>query len=179
MALFGSFICCAARSANLDGKLFTVGVTNKLTRLLLDVASGASTFVHSFALLGAIPVTNFLDGLVAFLDGLIESLLLEGDLTGLLKVLLADLLLCRIELCDVGVVALFQVLVRTLKDWIFLKRGHLFILFDATKPGLGIWLAPGKVNATLLSNVIDLFSLSHLTPVNKLAFQAKQTSLAL
>jgi len=40
-------------------------------------------------------IANLLKRLVAFLHCLIESLLLEGDLAGLLKVFLTDFLLSR------------------------------------------------------------------------------------
>ena len=51
MTLLGSFGGGATRSANFYRKLFTVGVTNKLTWLFLYIASGACTLVNCFALL--------------------------------------------------------------------------------------------------------------------------------
>ena len=51
---------------------------------------------------------------VAFLDILLDGLLLKSDLAGLLKVLLADLLLTGLELGDVGVVTLLDILVGAL-----------------------------------------------------------------
>jgi hypothetical protein len=86
-------------------------------------------------------------GFVALLHGLIEGLLLEGDLAALLKVLLADLLLGRLELGHVGEVALLGVLVRALQDGILLERGHLFLLVDAAEPRGGIVDTGAEVNA--------------------------------
>ncbi len=86
-------------------------------------------------------------GLVALLHGLIEGLLLEGDLAALLKILLADLLLRGLELGHVGEVALLRVLVRALQDGILLERGHLFLLVDAAEPRGGIVDASAEVNA--------------------------------
>jgi len=73
--------------------LLTLGITNKLAGLLLDVLGGARGFIDSAALLRTLAIANLFNGPVAFLHGLIESLLLEGDLTGLLEVLLTNLLL--------------------------------------------------------------------------------------
>ena len=86
-------------------------------------------------------------GLVALLHGLIEGLLLEGDLAALLKVLLADLLLRGLELGHVGEVALLGVLVGALQNGILLERGHLFLLVDAAEPRGGIVDAGTEVNA--------------------------------
>jgi hypothetical protein len=70
-----------------------LGVADKLARLLLDVLGGAGALVDGLALLGAAAVADLLDGLVALLHGLVEGLLLEGDLARLFKVLLANLFL--------------------------------------------------------------------------------------
>ncbi len=86
-------------------------------------------------------------GLVALLHGLVEGLLLEGDLAALLEVLLADLLLRRLELGHVGEVALLGVLVRALQNGILLERGDLFLLVDAAEPRGGIVDAGTEVNA--------------------------------
>ena len=149
VAFFSSFTGGTARATNLNGQLFTVGVSDKLARLLFNVAGSAGTFVESFALLWTTSIADFFDWLVAFFDSLIECLLLESDLTSLLKVFLANLLLRSIKLCDVRVVTLLQVLVGALKDGVFLKRCHLLILLDAAEASLGIRLAAGEVNAAL------------------------------
>jgi hypothetical protein len=72
-------------------------VADKLARLLLDVLGGAGALVDGLALLGATAVANLLDGLVALLHGLVEGLLLEGDLARLFKVLLANLFLVSVS----------------------------------------------------------------------------------
>ena len=86
-------------------------------------------------------------GLVALLHRLIEGLLLEGDLTALLKVLLADLLLGRLELGHIGEVALLGVLVGALQDGILLEGGHLLLLVDTAEASVGVILAGAEVNA--------------------------------
>ncbi len=91
--------------------------------------------------------TYLSSGLVALLHGLIEGLLLEGDLAALLKVLLADLLLRGLELGHVGEVALLGVLVGALQNGILFERGHLFLLVDAAEPSGGIVDASAEVNA--------------------------------
>ena len=95
VALLCSLLSDAASTADLNWELLAVGVSNKLAGLLLNVPGGARGFVDSATLLGALAIANLLKGLVAFLHSLVESLLLEGDLAGLLKVFLANLLLSR------------------------------------------------------------------------------------
>ncbi len=91
--------------------------------------------------------TYLSSGLVALLHGLVEGLLLEGDLAALLKVLLADLLLRRLELGHVGEMALLGVLVGALQNGILLERGHLLLLVDAAEPRGGVVDAGTEVNA--------------------------------
>jgi len=69
---------------------------------------------------------------------LLDGLLLESDLAGLLKVLLADLLLSRVELCDVSVVALFHVLVCALKDGVLLQSRDSLLSLDTAKTGVRV-----------------------------------------
>ena len=95
VALLSSLLSDTASTADLNWELLAVGVSNKLAGLLLNVPGGARGFVDSATLLGALAIANLLKGLVAFLHSLVESLLLEGDLAGLLKVFLANLLLSR------------------------------------------------------------------------------------
>ena len=76
-------------------------------------------------------ITNLDKRLVALLHSLTGGLLLEGDLTALLKVLLTDLLLSRVENCDVGVVALLHVLVGALQDGILGQGLNSGLLGDA------------------------------------------------
>ena len=70
----------------------------------------------------------------------------EGDLALLLEVLLADLLLCGLELRDVGVVALLHVLVGALQEGVLLQGGHAGLLGDAAG-AVGLLLAVGEVDA--------------------------------
>merc|ERR1712183_989866 len=79
------------------------------------------------------------------------SLLLEGDLALLLKVLLAHLLLARLELGDIGVVALFSLLVGALQDWLLLQTGHLRQLLNAAQPSLSILLTVAEVDPGTIS----------------------------
>ena len=114
MALLLSLLISAASSTNLNGKLLTGSVSNKLAGLLLHILGGAGGLVHSPALLRALTIADLLNGSIAFLHSFIEGFLFEGDGTSFLEVLLADLLLTGGELGDVGVVTLLRVLVGAL-----------------------------------------------------------------
>jgi hypothetical protein len=93
VALLLSLLEFTSGSTDLNRQLLTAGVSDELARLLLNILGCTGRLVHSPALLGALAVANLGDGLVALLHGLVEGLLLECDLTGLLKVLLANLFL--------------------------------------------------------------------------------------
>ena len=120
VTLLRSLLEGAAGSTDLDGELLTGGVSHELTRLLLHVLGATGRLIDSPALLRSLAITNLLYRFVTFLNSLVESFLFEGDGALLLKVLLADLFLGGFELCDVGVVALFHVLVSALQDGILL-----------------------------------------------------------
>ena len=120
VALLRPLLEGTASPADLDGKFLTGGVSHELTRLFLHILGAAGGLVHSPALLRSLPVTNLLYRFVTFLNCFINSFLFEGDGALLLKVLLADLLLGRLELSDVGVVTLLGVLVSALQDGILL-----------------------------------------------------------
>ena len=108
MALFSTFLCDAACTANFNRELLAAGVSDKLAWLLLHILSRTGGFINSPALLRALKytfrifflkpfyplylsITDFLDGSVALLHGLVVGLLLECDAALLLKVLLANL----------------------------------------------------------------------------------------
>ena len=76
-------------------------------------------------------------------------MLFEGDGTSLLEVLLADLLLGRLELGDVGVVTLLHVLVGALQDRLLLQCGDLLLLLHTAQPGLGVLHTAAEVEASL------------------------------
>jgi len=149
VALLFSLLSDTASTADLNGQLLTLGVSDKLARLLLNVLGGARRFVDSSALLRALTIANLLEWPVAFLDGLIESLLLEGDLTSLLEVLLANLLLSRRELCDIGVVTLLNILVCAFKDGVLLDGLDGLFLLNTAESSLGIILAGTEVYSSL------------------------------
>ena len=96
---------------------------------------------------GTLVTADLYQGGVALLHCLVLRLLGEGDGAGLLKVLLADLLLAGLELGDVGVVALLRVLVGALQDGLLLQAGHGLLLVHAAQPGLGVLLARAEVHA--------------------------------
>ena len=147
MAFLGAFLSDATSSANLNWELLAVGVSNKCTWLLLDVLGGARGLINSAALLWTLSIANLFKRAVALLHGLIDSLLFESDLAGLLKVLLANLLLGRRELCDISVVALLNILVGTLKNGVLLKGLDGLLFFDTAKSSLGIIDTSAEVNA--------------------------------
>jgi len=148
VALFWSLLSHTASSANLNWKLLTLGVSDKLTRLLFNVLGGTAGFVDGSAFLWSLTVAHLFQRLVAFLDSLIDCLLLEGNLTALLKVLLTDLFLSRSELCDVSVVALLDILVGTFQDWIFLQSFDGLFFLHTAKAGFGVINTTTKVNST-------------------------------
>ncbi len=149
MALLGSLLSNTASTADLDRELLTRGVANKLAGLLLNVASSTRGLIHSPALLGTLAITNLLQRPVALSHSLFSSLLLEGNLTTLLKVLLADLLLGSLEGCDIGVVALLNVLVGALQDGVLLKGGHGLLPLHTAEASLGVSLTAREVNSTI------------------------------
>ncbi len=149
VTLLRSFLSDTASTTNLNWQLFTTGVTNKLARLLLNITSGARRLIDSPALFRSLAIADLFQGLVALLHCFIEGLLLEGDLTGLLKVLFADLFLSRGELCHIGVVALLHVLVGTLQDGVLLERGDGLLPLHAAEAGVGIVDTPTEVDAAI------------------------------
>ena len=94
-------------------------------------------------------IANLFKGLVTLLHSLVESLLLEGDLAGFLKVLLADFLLGRGELCDVGVMALLNILVCAFKDGILLDGLDGLLFLNAAESSVWVILACTEVNSAL------------------------------
>ena len=127
-----------AGAANLNRELLTAGVSNELTGLLLNILGGTGRLVDGLANFLALTVAFLLHGLVALLDGLVESLLLEGNLTVLLKVLVADLFLGGHKLGDIGIVALLGVLVCALKDGVLLQGLDALLLLYTAQAGLGV-----------------------------------------
>ena len=154
MALLGTLLGDTAGTADLNGELLTPRVTHKLAGLLLDILGGARGLVDGPALLGSLAVTDLLQGLVALLHGLVESLLFEGDLAGLLKIFLTHFLLGRLKLRHIGVVALLNILVGALKDGILGESGDGLLLLDTAEAGLGICLAAREVNSSLDTSVL-------------------------
>ena len=148
VALLGTLLGDTAGAADLNGQLLTLRVTNKLAGLLLDVLGGARGLIEGPALLWSLPVADLLEGLVALLHGLVESLLLEGDLAGLLEILLTHFLLSSLKLCHIGVMALFDVLVGALEDGILLESGDGLLLLNTAEAGLRICLAAREVNSS-------------------------------
>merc|ERR1712203_118103 len=146
VALFFSFLENTTSSTDLDRELLTASVSDKLARLLLHILGRARGLVHRPALFGTLTIAHFLCGSVTLSHCLIESLLLEGDLTGLLKVLLTDLLLTGFELGNICVVALLCVLVCALQDWLLLQTCHRLLLLDTAEPSLPVLLTVAEVD---------------------------------
>ena len=154
VTFFSSLLSNTASSADLNGQFLTVGVSNKLARLHLNVLGGARWFIDSAALFGSLSIANLLKRCVAFLNCLIESLLFKGDLTGLFKVFLADFLLGRRVLCDVAVVTLLNILVCAFKDGVLLDAFDRFFLYNTAESWFGIRLASTEVNSSLDFNTM-------------------------
>jgi len=148
VALLNSFLENTPSSTDLNRKLLTAGVSNKLAGLLLHILGCARRLVDSLANLGTLTVADLLDWGVALPHCLVEGLLLEGDGTGLLKGLVAHLLLGGGELGDIGVVALLSVLVGALQDWVLLDGRHCLLLVNTAQPSFGILLTAAEVDST-------------------------------
>merc|ERR1719234_679285 len=146
MALFWTLLENTTSSTDLNRELLTAGVSNKLAGLLLHILGCARGLVHCSALFRTLTIAHFLCGSVALPHCLVEGLLLERDLTGLLKVLFTDLLLAGFELSNICVVALLCVLVRALQDWLLLQTGHRLLLLDTAEPSLSILLTVAEVD---------------------------------
>jgi len=149
VAFLLTFVVNTTSSADLNRKLLTAGVTDKLAGLLLNVLGGTGRLIDSLADLFSLPVALLDNRLVTLVDSLIEGLLLEGDLTGLLKVLLTYLLLGRLELGDIGVVALLGVLVGALQDRVLLEGLNSLLLLYTAQAGVSVLHTAGEVNASL------------------------------
>ena len=156
MALLWSFFKGATGSTDLDRKLLTTSVTDKLAGLLLNVLGAAGGFVHRPALFRTLTIAHFLHWPVALPHCLVVGLLLERDLALLLEVLLAHLLLAWLELGDIGVVALLSLLVGALQDGLLLQTGHLRQLFDTAQPGLSILFTVAEVDPGTSSSLLLL-----------------------
>jgi hypothetical protein len=146
VALFFSFLSCAASTADLNGELLTLGVTNILAGLLLNVLCGTRGLIDSPTHGLTFAVADLLERPVALPDILCECLLLKGDLTDLLKVLLAHLLLSGAEHCDISVVAFLHILVCALKDGVLLQGCHSLRGLNATKASIRVILTPAEIN---------------------------------
>jgi len=154
MALLITFLKDTSSTADLHWKLLAGSISNKLARLLLNVLGGTGGFIHSSALLRSLTIANLLNWFVAFVDSLIESFLLEGDGTGLLKVLLTHLLLTWFELGDIGVVALLCVLVGTLQDGFLLQAGHCLLLVNTAKTSVRVGDTVTEVHSSSNSTLL-------------------------
>uniref|UniRef100_A0A0K2U5C2 Uncharacterized protein n=1 Tax=Lepeophtheirus salmonis TaxID=72036 RepID=A0A0K2U5C2_LEPSM len=148
MALLWSLFCDASSSADLNGKLFALGVSNEFTGLLLDVFCGTGRLIDGTTFFGSLTVAYLFQGLVTLLDGLFSGLLLECDLTDFLKVFFTNLFLSGCKLCHIGVVTLFHVLVSTFEDGILLNAGNCVFLLYTTKSSIGIILTSTKINGS-------------------------------
>ena len=109
MALLFTFFINTPCSTDLHGQLLTFRISNKLARLFLHILCGAAGLVDSATFFRSLAIAHLLHRGVALSHGLIHWGLLEGDPALLLEVLLADFLLCWLELGDVGVVALLNI----------------------------------------------------------------------
>ena len=114
MTFLSTLLISASSSTDLYRKFLTSNVSNKFAWSFLNILGGAGRFVHRPTLLLALSVAHLLCGSVALPHSLVEGLLLESDLTGLLKVLFANLFHGRFKLSNISVVALLGVLVGAL-----------------------------------------------------------------
>jgi len=151
MAFLWTFFKGTPSSTDLYRKLLTASVSNKLAWLFLHILGCAGRLIHSLADLLTLTIAHLLGRLIALSHCLVESFLLEGNLTGFFKVLFTNFLLGRLEFCDIGVVTLLGVFVGALQYRILLEGGHLFSLLNTTKPGIRVCRAATEVDAPLNS----------------------------
>jgi hypothetical protein len=156
MALLGSFLRCAPSTTYLNRELLASSVSNKLARLLLNVLGGARRFIDGSALLRTLSIADLFNGLVALLNGLVESLLFEGNLTDLLKVLLTHFFLGSFKQGHIGVMALLNILVCALENWILLNGLDGLLLLNAAKAGIRVILAATEINSTWNATIASL-----------------------
>ena len=123
-----------ACTTDLHGSFFTARVPNEPSLPVVDVLRCAGGLVDGLALVRALPVANLLYRPVALPHHLLHRLLPECDLALLLKVLLTGLLLRRLEVGNIGVVALLNVLVCAFQDRVFGKSLDTFFLHNAQPP---------------------------------------------
>ena len=158
VALLGAFLSGAAGAADLNRELLAARVTDKLAGLFLHITRGTRGLVDSLANISALSIAHLNKRPVALLDLLLNSLLLEGDLASLLKVLFTNFLLSRGELRHIGVMTLLHVLVRALQDGVFLQSLDNFFLLNAAKASFGVGDTVAEVNGGALD--IGLSALS-------------------
>lgn len=104
--------------------------------------------------IGPLTVAHLDQRPVALFHLLINSLLFESDLTGFLKVFIANLLLCSLKLCDIGVMTFLNILMGALKNGILLESGNGLFLLNTTESSLRIIDASAEVNATIDITVV-------------------------
>ena len=148
MTLLRTFLKGAASSTNLNWKLLTTSVSNKLAWLLLHILGRAGRLIHSPTLLWSLAITHLLHRLVALSHCLVECLLFEGDGALLLKILLTNLLHGRFKLSNISVVALLCVPVGALQDGLLLQGGHCLLLLNTAQPSLWVSHTSTEVNST-------------------------------
>jgi len=93
VAFFVSFGADTSGTTDLNGELFTCGISNKLAWLFLNILGSTGRFINGSAFFRSLAVAFFDEGFVALLDGFFGGLLLESDRTLLFEVLFTDLLL--------------------------------------------------------------------------------------
>jgi len=160
VALLISLSKHTSSSADLNRQLLTAGVSYILARLLLNILGCTGGLVDSLTNFLTLAVTFLGHGLVALLNGLIEGLLLESNLTGFLKVLIAHLLLGGHKLGDIGVVTLLSVLVGALQDGILFQSLDCLLLLYTAQTSLIVLDTSAEVNAALDGAAIVLSALS-------------------
>ena len=149
MALLFTFPRLAALPTDFNWEFLALGVPNKFAGLLFNVTGATGRLIHCPALLRAFPIALLDYGSVTLFHHSHQSLLLEGDLAGLLKVLLADLFLGRVKCGHVGVVTLFNILMGALEDGRLLDGLDLVLVKDAPQARLWVNFSGGEVDPTL------------------------------
>ena len=109
MTLFFTFFKNTTCSTDLHGQLLTFRISHKLAWLFLHILGSAAGLVYSATFFWSLAIAHLFHRGVALAHCLIHWGLLKGDSALLLEVLLADFLLCWLELGDVGVVALLNI----------------------------------------------------------------------
>merc|ERR1719431_1819523 len=162
-----SFCKDTSSTTDLHGKLLTAGVSNKLSRLLLHILSATRGLIDSLTHFLSLAITLLGHWPVTMVHCLIKGLLFESNGTLLLKGLFTNFLLTRFELSNIGVVALFCVLVGAHQDGLLFNSLNCLLLVHTAEACLWVFNTATEVHTPLhflLSSLSSQLTSMAVTP---------------